>query len=126
MIICGRVIHSSAPLSYSIVDGMDVRDNRVHNYPPRWNGAPSQDLQVIRRNHQTGEVSLTRCVGALFLIGAATRRAHATQSTPSARDGAHPADIPRRHGGTGILEHEFEEPKSKKANPSRVDNHCES
>jgi hypothetical protein len=29
---------------------MDVRDSRIHNYPPRWNGAPSQDLLVIRRN----------------------------------------------------------------------------
>jgi putative SOS response-associated peptidase YedK len=37
---------------------MNVRDSRVHNYPPRWNGAPSQDLLVIRRNHKTGEVSL--------------------------------------------------------------------
>jgi putative SOS response-associated peptidase YedK len=34
--------------------------HRVHNYPPRWNGAPSQDLLVIRRNHQTGRVSLDR------------------------------------------------------------------
>ena len=37
---------------------MDVRDSRSHNYPPRWNAAPSQDLLVIRRNHQTGVVSL--------------------------------------------------------------------
>jgi putative SOS response-associated peptidase YedK len=56
--MCGRVIQSSAPMRYAIVDGMDVRDSRVHNYPPRWNGAPSQDLLVIRRNHRTGEVSL--------------------------------------------------------------------
>ena len=56
--MCGRVIQSSAPIRYAIVDGMDVRDSRVHNYPPRWNGAPSQDLLVIRRNHKTGEVSL--------------------------------------------------------------------
>jgi len=27
-------------------------------YPPRWNAAPSQELLVIRRNHQTGDVSL--------------------------------------------------------------------
>jgi hypothetical protein len=40
------------------VDGMNVRDSRVHNYPPRWNAAPSQELLVIRHNHQTGEVSL--------------------------------------------------------------------
>jgi SOS response associated peptidase (SRAP) len=56
--ICGRVIQSSGPLRYAIVDGMNVRDSRAHNYPPRWNAAPSQELLVIRRNHQTGEVSL--------------------------------------------------------------------
>ena len=56
--MCGRVIQSSGPLRYAILEGMDVRDNCVHNYPARWNGAPSQDLLVIRRNRQTGEVSL--------------------------------------------------------------------
>jgi putative SOS response-associated peptidase YedK len=30
----------------------------VHNYPPRWNGAPNQELLVIRRNHKAGEVAL--------------------------------------------------------------------
>src|SRR6266542_5103261 len=56
--MCGRVIQSGGPLRYAIVDGMNVRDSRVHNYPPRWNAAPSQELLVIRRNHQTGEISL--------------------------------------------------------------------
>src|SRR5262245_53478519 len=56
--MCGRVIQSSGPLRYAFVDGMNVRDSRVHNYPPRWNAAPSQDLLVIRRNHRNGEVSL--------------------------------------------------------------------
>ena len=56
--MCGRVIQSGGPLRYAIVDGMNLRDSRVHNYPPRWNVAPSQELLVIRRNHQTGEVSL--------------------------------------------------------------------
>jgi putative SOS response-associated peptidase YedK len=54
--MCGRVIQSSGPRRYAIVDGMNVRDSRVN--PPRWNAAPSQDLLVIRRNHRTGEVSL--------------------------------------------------------------------
>jgi putative SOS response-associated peptidase YedK len=40
------------------VPGLSVRDSRVHNSPPRWNGAPSQELLVIRRNHKTGEVTL--------------------------------------------------------------------
>jgi putative SOS response-associated peptidase YedK len=56
--MCGRIIQSSGPLRYAIVDGMNVRDSRVHNYPPRWNAAPSQELLVIRRNHKTGEVTL--------------------------------------------------------------------
>jgi len=54
--MCGRVIQSSELLRYAIVKGMDVRDARVHNYPPRWNAAPSQDLLTIRRNHGTGDV----------------------------------------------------------------------
>ena len=56
--MCGRVIQSSGPLRYGIVEGMDVSDSRAHNYPPRWNAAPSQDLLVIRRNHETGLVTL--------------------------------------------------------------------
>ena len=56
--MCGRVIQGSPLASLAIVDGMDVYDSRFYNYPPRWNGAPSQELLVIRRNHHTGEVSL--------------------------------------------------------------------
>src|SRR5437588_1879263 len=56
--MCGRVIQSGGPLRYGIVEGLDVGDGRVHNYSPRWNAAPNQNLLVIRRNHQTGEVSL--------------------------------------------------------------------
>jgi len=37
MTMCGRVIQSSGPLRYGIVEGMDMRDSRTHNYPPRWN-----------------------------------------------------------------------------------------
>ena len=56
--MCGRVIQSSGPLSYAIVDGLDVRDSRLSNYPRRWKGAPGQELLVIRENHKTGERSL--------------------------------------------------------------------
>jgi hypothetical protein len=49
--MCGMVIQSSA--RYGIVDEMNVRDSHVHNYPPRWNGAPSQDLLVIRSLRHT-------------------------------------------------------------------------
>ena len=47
-----------ARVRLAIVDGLDVRDGRFHNYPPRWNGAPSQEFLVIRRNRKTGELSL--------------------------------------------------------------------
>jgi putative SOS response-associated peptidase YedK len=56
--MCGRVIQSSGPIRYAIVDGLNVRDSHLHNYPPGWNAAAAQELLVIRRNHQTGEVSL--------------------------------------------------------------------
>jgi putative SOS response-associated peptidase YedK len=35
-----------------------VHDSRLSNYARRWNGAPSQELMVIRENHKTGERSL--------------------------------------------------------------------
>jgi hypothetical protein len=53
--MCGRVIQASGPLHLAIVDGLDVRDSRLTNVPRRYNGAPSQELLVIRQNHQTGE-----------------------------------------------------------------------
>ena len=63
--MCGRVIQASPPdqLGLKIIDALDPRDNRVTgdpfgNVPPRYNGAPSQQLWVIRRNPQTGERSL--------------------------------------------------------------------
>jgi len=36
--MCWRVIQSSRPLHYAIVDDLNVRDSRMHNYPLRWNG----------------------------------------------------------------------------------------
>jgi putative SOS response-associated peptidase YedK len=56
--MCGRVIQASGPLRLAIVDGLDVRDSRLTNVPRRYNAAPSQELLVIRQNHQTGERSL--------------------------------------------------------------------
>lgn len=56
--MCGRVVQVSDPIRLSIIEGLDVRDARLSNYPRRWNGAPSQELLVIRQNHKTGERSL--------------------------------------------------------------------
>jgi hypothetical protein len=43
-----------APLRYKSVDGLDVPDSRLSNIPRRYNGAPSQELLVIRQNHEKG------------------------------------------------------------------------
>src|SRR3954471_21321567 len=63
--MCGRVIQASPPdqLGLKIIDALAPRDNRVTgdpfgNVPPRYNGAPSQQLWVIRQNAETGERSL--------------------------------------------------------------------
>ena len=56
--MCGRIIQKSGPLRLAIVEGLDVVDSRYGNVPPRYNGAPSQEMLVIRQNHQTGERSL--------------------------------------------------------------------
>src|SRR3954469_18307339 len=62
--MCGRVIQASPPdqLGLKIIDALDPRDNRLTgdpfgNAPPRYNGAPSQQLWVIRQTPQTGERS---------------------------------------------------------------------
>ena len=59
--MCGRVIQKSSPdrPSLGVVEGLQVgSDNRFGNVPPRYNGAPGQDLWVIRRNPDAGERSL--------------------------------------------------------------------
>ena len=58
--MCGRVIQRSPPdlLGLRIVDGLEDRDNRWSNVPPHYNGAPAQDLWIIRKNPATGERSL--------------------------------------------------------------------
>jgi putative SOS response-associated peptidase YedK len=56
--MCGRIIQASGPLRYQLVDGLDVPDSRLSSIPRRYNGAPSQELLVIRQNRETGERSL--------------------------------------------------------------------
>jgi putative SOS response-associated peptidase YedK len=56
--MCGRIIQATGPVNLAIVDALDVRDHRLDNFPRRYNGAPSQDLLVIRENHKTGERTL--------------------------------------------------------------------
>ena len=39
---------SFSHLCYAMVDGLNVRDSRVHNYPPRWNDCPAQCIHMAR------------------------------------------------------------------------------
>ena len=93
--MCGRVIQSSGPLRYAIVDGMNVRDSRVHNYPPRWNAAPSQELLVIRRNHKTGEVSLDPLRWGLIPYWCNDPKGGRKPINAKCETRARPADVPR-------------------------------
>ena len=78
------------------VDGMNVRDSRVHNYPPRWNAAPSQDLLVIRRNHQTGAVSLDPLRWGLIPYWCKDPKGGRKPINAKCETVRHAADLPRR------------------------------
>ena len=58
--MCGRIAQYSPPdqLGLKIVNGVEGREHRFGNYPPRYNGSPSQELLVIRRHPETGENTL--------------------------------------------------------------------
>jgi hypothetical protein len=51
--MCGRVIQSSGPLRYAIVDGLNVRDGRVHNYPVERSAEPG--ATVVREKLDQGQ-----------------------------------------------------------------------
>jgi putative SOS response-associated peptidase YedK len=66
--MCGRVIQSSGPLRYAVVDRLNVRDSRVHNSPPRWSAAPSQwSYWSSGATTRPGKSRLIRSDGASFL-----------------------------------------------------------
>lgn len=57
--MCGRIVQKSGVEGLAIVEGMETSAGAGGNLPPRYNGAPGQDLLVIRRNHATGETSIS-------------------------------------------------------------------
>ena len=90
--MCGRVVQVSDPIRLAIVDGLNVRDSQLSNYPRRWNGAPSQELLVIRENHQTGERSLDPLMGPdSILVRGPEGRAEADQR--QIRNGREASDV---------------------------------
>jgi hypothetical protein len=64
----------------AIVEGLDVRDSRVHNYPPRWNGAPSQHLLYPAQSSNKRGVARSIALGAYpVLVRGPERRTQASQ-----------------------------------------------
>ena len=55
------------------------------NYPARWNGAPSQELLAIRRNHHTGELSLDPLRWGLIPYWCEDPKSGANRSMPRPR-----------------------------------------
>jgi putative SOS response-associated peptidase YedK len=85
LVTCGRVIQKSGPLRLAIVEGLDVSDSRLGNVPSRYNAAPSQELLVIRHNHETGERSLDLIKWGLTPYWCKDPRGAASPSTPRPR-----------------------------------------
>lgn len=56
--MCGRVSQTRGILRLQIVEGMEECDSRTPKPRYRFNGAPSQELLAIRRDHATGKLSL--------------------------------------------------------------------
>jgi putative SOS response-associated peptidase YedK len=69
--MCGRIAQSSDPIRLQIVEGVDVPDSRVRKVRPRFNGAPEQELLVIRQNPKTGARSLDLLRWGLIPLGTA-------------------------------------------------------
>ena len=57
--MCGRIVQKSGVAGLAIVEGMEASAGPGGNIPPRYNGAPGPDLLGIRRNHATGETSMS-------------------------------------------------------------------
>ncbi len=58
--MCGRIVQKSGVEGLAIVEGMEAGSPAAgSNIPPRYNGAPEQELLVIRRNHETGETMIS-------------------------------------------------------------------
>lgn len=58
--MCGRVTQKSGPLRLAIADLVEIADALLDERRPRFNGAPGQDLLLIRENHETGTRSMDR------------------------------------------------------------------
>jgi hypothetical protein len=62
--MCGRVIQSSGPMRYGLVESMDIRDSRGHNYPRRWK-LPASRLDAVK---PSGRHVIVRTVGKIISL----------------------------------------------------------
>ena len=63
--MCGRVTQTSGILKGLVTVVGDERDSRI-KAPKRYNGAPSQDFWIVRRNPETGAYQTDRLVWGLI------------------------------------------------------------
>lgn len=57
--MCGRFVQHLSPYDYARRFGVKLGDEALPNAPARFNAAPTQDLMVIRRNPESGELVLS-------------------------------------------------------------------
>ena len=82
--MCGKVIQSSGPLRYGIVEGMDVRDSCAHDYSPAGKPRPVRTFWSSGAIMRPALFRSTRCVGVSFRTRAWTRPEAASRSMPGA------------------------------------------
>src|SRR5260370_32192760 len=92
--MCGRIIQSSEPLRLAIVEGLNTPDSRVSRLKPRYNGAPSQELLVIRENHETRQRSLDLLRWGLIPHGCTDEAGGRQTINAKAETGAKPPTFP--------------------------------
>jgi putative SOS response-associated peptidase YedK len=63
--MCGRIIQSSRPLRYAFVDGMNVRDSRVHNYAAVERGAEPGPAGHPAQPSERGNLSRSVALGLI-------------------------------------------------------------
>jgi hypothetical protein len=91
-----RVIPGSAPIRYGIVDGMNVRDSRVHNYPPLERRAkPGPAGDPAKSSDRRGMTRSTALGPHSLLVSGRQGRTQADQR--QMRDSSQSADFPRSY-----------------------------
>src|ERR1700722_17624016 len=88
-----RALTADTPIRLAILDGLDARNGRVHNYPAGWNGARVKNFLVIRSNHHTGQISMDPLRWGLIRPRCEAQTGRTKANKCQMRNGGCPADI---------------------------------